>query len=175
MRTKLERLSKRRLDDYLAAVRRSRRLHSNLVNLPETEDGYLKYLKFARRRNQEHFFIVVADSNDVAGLVILSDIVRGYVQSATLAYCAFTPYAGRGYVREGCELGIRRAFHELKLHRVEASIQPLNERSRGIVRSLGFRLEGFSPRYIKISGKWRDHERWALLKEEWPPSGLSKG
>jgi ribosomal-protein-alanine N-acetyltransferase len=36
-----------------------------------------------------------------------------------------------------------------------------------LVQSLGFRLEGYSPRYLKIAGRWRDHERWALLKDEW--------
>lgn len=170
MRTRLERFSKRRLDDYLAAVRRSRRLHRSLVNLPGTEEGYLKFLRHSRRSNQNHFFITLTESEELAGMVILSEIVRGYVQSATVAYCAFTPHAGKGYVREGVEHGLKYAFDELKLHRVDASIQPKNERSRTIVQSLGFRLEGYSPRYIKISGKWCDHERWALLKEEWQPA-----
>jgi len=36
-----------------------------------------------------------------------------------------------------------------------------------MVQALGFRKEGYSPRYLKIGGRWRDHERWALLVEEW--------
>jgi ribosomal-protein-alanine N-acetyltransferase len=34
------------------------------------------------------------------------------------------------------------------------------------VERLGFRREGYSPRYLKIAGRWRDHVRWAILAEE---------
>lgn len=64
------------------------------------------------------------------------------------------------------ELAVGHAFHELGLHRVESNIQPGNHRSRTLVQRLGFRLEGFSPRYLYIAGGWRDHERWAKLADD---------
>ena len=70
-------------------------------------------------------------------------------------------------MREGLILTIRHAFRELRLHRLEANIQPINTRSIALVQSLGFRLEGYSPKYLKISGRWRDHERYALLAPQW--------
>ena len=58
------------------------------------------------------------------------------------------------------------AFGDLGLHRVEANIQPGNAASIALVKGAGFRLEGVSPRYLKIGGVWCDHERWAMTVEE---------
>jgi ribosomal-protein-alanine N-acetyltransferase len=62
---------------------------------------------------------------------------------------------------------VTHAFDTMKLHRLEANIQPANARSKALVKRLGFRREGMSPRYLKINGRWRDHERWAILSEDW--------
>jgi len=74
-------------------------------------------------------------------------------------------------MREALVAVLRLAFGPLRLHRVEANIQPRNRASIDLVRSLGFRREGYSRRYLKIGGRWRDHERWALLVEDCCPSG----
>jgi ribosomal-protein-alanine N-acetyltransferase len=69
---------------------------------------------------------------------------------------------------EGLALALAVAYRRLKLHRVEVNIQPGNASSIALVQSAGFTREGFSRRYLKIAGRWRDHERWAMLAEDWP-------
>jgi [ribosomal protein S5]-alanine N-acetyltransferase len=62
---------------------------------------------------------------------------------------------------------LRHAFGKLGLHRVEANIVPVNKPSIRLVKGAGFRKEGLSKRYLKIAGKWQDHERWVMLREDW--------
>ena len=103
----------------------------------------------------------------IIGFFNLSQIVRHGLQSAYLGYAAGKPFAGQGYMHEGIELVLRHAFMNMRLHRIEANIQPGNQASLALARGAGFRREGYSPRYLKIGGRWRDHERWAILAEEW--------
>jgi [ribosomal protein S5]-alanine N-acetyltransferase len=154
-------------EEFLRAVRRSRVLHRGWVSPPATSKRYREYLD--RERSETHlvFLVWVKRPRCLAGVVNVSEIVRGSFQSAYLGYYVFLPYAGRGLMREGIAKVIRHVFHRMRLHRLEANIQPDNRPSKALVRSLGFRREGFSPRYLKIAGRWRDHERWALLAEDW--------
>ena len=97
----------------------------------------------------------------------VNTIVLGALRSASLGWAAFVPHAGRGHLREGVDMALELSFTQLLLHRIEANIQPGNERSRQLAIRCGFRLEGFSPRYLEVGGEWRDHERWAILADEW--------
>jgi ribosomal-protein-alanine N-acetyltransferase len=94
--------------------------------------------------------------------------VRGAFESAYLGYYAFAPHAGRGYITEALALALDRAFGELGLHRVEVNVQPGNRRSLALVERLGFAREGYSKRYVRVAGRWRDHVRFAMLREDWP-------
>jgi len=164
----LEAPSARRKAEFLAAVRRSRRLHAPWVQPPATPSAFAGFLRRARSKTHSGFFVRLA-TGELIGVINLNEIVMGSFRGAYLGYYAFAPYNGRGYMKQGLVLALRRAFKELRLHRVEANVQPENEASIALVRGLGFRREGFSPRYLKIAGRWRDHERWAITAEEWKP------
>ena len=82
-----------------------------------------------------------------------------------MSYYVVEKFAEKGIIKTLLGLVINHAFGEMGLHRLEANIQPGNERSIRLVESLGFECEGYSPRYLKINGRWQDHERWALLSD----------
>lgn len=100
-------------------------------------------------------------------MIAINQIVRGNLQSAYLGFRIGAAYAGSGYMTLALPLVLRHAFDTLRLHRLEANIQPENDASIALVRRAGFTREGFSRRYLKINGRWRDHERWAILREDW--------
>jgi len=161
----------RHAEAFVRAVRRSRSLHRGLVSPPGDAEAFRQYVGALRQRNRLGFLVIVENSGEIAGVVNVSEIVRGVFRSAYLGYYAFLPHAGRGLLRRGLQQAIGHCFGDLKLHRLEANIQPENHRSIALVRGLGFRKEGFSPRYLKVCGRWRDHERWAILAEEWRHRG----
>jgi [ribosomal protein S5]-alanine N-acetyltransferase len=154
-------------DEVLRLNRASRRLHRGLVAAPLTARQWAAY--FARRRRPESpgFLVCRAEDGAIVGGININEIVRGAFKSGYLGYQIGAPFARRGYMTEALALTLKVAFGPLRLHRVEANIQPGNRASIALVRRAGFRREGLSPRYLKIGGRWRDHERWALTVEDW--------
>lgn len=151
---------------FLASVARSVRLHRPWVYAPSTPEALAEYL--AKHKDKRNLgFFVFSEAGELAGVVNLNEIVRGGFHNAYLGYYGFAPHDGLGYMAAGLSSAIASAFGEHKLHRLEANIQPANARSLALVKRLGFRKEGFSERYLKIGGKWRDHERWAITREDW--------
>jgi ribosomal-protein-alanine N-acetyltransferase len=159
--------------EFLDAARRSRRLHRHLAHPPLCTQEFRDFVRRARQSSYACHLVLDARTRALVGVINLNEIVRGSFQSAYLGYYALEPHAGRGFMSAGLAGVLRRAFRELGLHRLEANIQPGNVRSIALVRRFGFRREGFSPRYLKLGSRWRDHERWALLREEW--SAAHKG
>ncbi|HET8617281.1 MAG TPA: GNAT family N-acetyltransferase [Actinomycetales bacterium] len=147
---------------------------------PVDPDDILRHID-AQSDVHRTFLVVALDpegEHGVVGKINVTNVVRGRFQSGSLGYDAYDPYAGRGLFREGLALVVGVALTPgdrggMGLHRLEASVQPGNVTSAGVLRSLGFRHEGFTPRMLRLGGPdgredWRDHERYALTIEEWP-------
>lgn len=151
---------------FISAARASKRLHGRWVKAPQSVEEYRAYLH--RMQPPMHCPLLAEHlgQQELIGVFNLSQIVLGAFCSANLGYYAFAGQAGKGRMSEALSLVLKHAFGPLGLHRVEANIQPDNHGSIALVQRAGFRREGYSPRYLKINGRWRDHERWALLAEE---------
>jgi [ribosomal protein S5]-alanine N-acetyltransferase len=158
-------------DEFLTQARASAELHHPWYSMPTTPEEFRAYLTRYAQPATEGFLVCVLGSGAMAGVITIDSIVRGRFQSASVSYAAFAPTAGKGYMSEGLALVLEYAFTELRLHRLEANIQPGNQASLRLVQRLGFRREGYSPAMLFIDGAWRDHERWAITREmtDFPP------
>ncbi|HSU26139.1 MAG TPA: GNAT family protein [Pyrinomonadaceae bacterium] len=130
-------------------------------------DAFARLLAGAKLETNECFLICRTLDSAVCGQINFSQIFRRGFQSAYLGYQLFHRFTGHGYMTEAVGLALGHAFNELRLHRVEANVQPNNSPSIAVLERNGFVKEGFSRRYLKIGGRWRDHERWAIIKEDW--------
>jgi [ribosomal protein S5]-alanine N-acetyltransferase len=148
--------------EFLDLVSVSTDLHRPWMSLPSTPQQFQAYVARYEQPDEESLLVCVRDTGAIAGMVNINSIIRGRLQSGALAYAAFAPSAGQGYLTEGLDLVVRYAFEQLRLHRLEAQIQPDNDASIRLVRRVGFRHEGLSPEFLFIDGAWRDHERWAI-------------
>jgi ribosomal-protein-alanine N-acetyltransferase len=154
-------------DEFLSLARASRALHHPWVSPPRDQAAFTAYVDRNGGDDYRGFLACRREDGAMVGVVNLSQVFRGSFNNAYLSFYGFAPFVRKGYMTEAVDLALRHAFRSMGLHRVEANLQPANERSRALVERLGFRLEGFSPRYLKVAGRWTDHERWALLAEEW--------
>jgi ribosomal-protein-alanine N-acetyltransferase len=155
--------------EFLALMHASRSFHRGRVDPPLTNAAFARYLGQLRESDRKGFAICRREDAAIVGVINLNGISRGAVHSAFLGYYLGAAHAGRGYMREALELVQRHAFREMRLHRLEADIQPDNAASIALVRSCGFRFEGYMRRFLKIGGRWRDHVIYACLADEWRP------
>jgi ribosomal-protein-alanine N-acetyltransferase len=107
----------------------------------------------------------------IIGQLTVSSIVWGSAMMATLGYWVDQARAGHGIAPTAVAMVTDHCFRTLGLHRMEINIRPENGPSLRVVEKLGFRDEGYRPRYLHINGEWADHRAFALTSEE-VPDGL---
>lgn len=170
LRVELSPLTLAEQEEFCSLTTASVGLHMPWMQLPLTAEDFTAWMRRFDDGVNRGFLIRERETGVAAGMVNINSIIRGRCQGASLGYAAFAPSAGRGYLTEGLTLALRHAFEDLRLHRLEANIQPANTASLALVRRLGFRYEGLSPAYLFIDGAWRDHERWAITAPSpWTP------
>ena len=149
--------------EFVRAALDSKVLHAHWVSPPLTVQAFRARLERMQPPSNYAFAVRRVDTGALIGCVEVTNVIRGLFLSAYLGYYAFAGHERQGFMSEGLALVAKHAFGPLRLHRLEANVQPDNLSSISLLQRCGFSKEGYSPRYLKIRGRWRDHERWALL------------
>jgi ribosomal-protein-alanine N-acetyltransferase len=134
------------------------------VTAPTDAVSFKRYVARFDGVSNYGFVVYLPSTRELVGAINLTNVIFGAFRSGYLGYFAFAGFEGKGYMAQGLRAVARHAFKQIKLHRLEANIQPMNLTSIALVRACGFEQEGYSRKYLKIGGRWCDHERWALVK-----------
>jgi [ribosomal protein S5]-alanine N-acetyltransferase len=132
--------------------------------------GRAQFEEFRKRFDGDaafSFMICRKEGGEAVGSISLFEIVHRSRKVGVVGYLIGAPFFRQGYATEALQLVLRFAFRQLKLHRIEANIQPHNVASLALVKRAGFICEGRARGFLKIAGQWRDHQRWAILAEDW--------
>ena len=110
--------------------------------------------------------IMSPEQDRVLGVCNFNNIVRGIFLACHLGYAMDERFSGRGLMQEALSVAIPFAFERLQLHRIMASYMPHNQSSGTVLSKLGFRVEGYAERYLKINGHWEDHILTSKLMDD---------
>lgn len=122
--------------------------------------GFEKWLK-ARKKLQEKDLVYVLgifnrDTGENIGTIDFSIIRRLSLQWANLGYAIHNHLWGRGYAKEATRASLDIAFDVLKVHRVEAAVDPGNLASIKVAKGIGMAKECKRRQFIYDLGQWHD-------------------
>jgi len=149
-------------EELLKLTRFSREMHEPWISPPLNDASFHSYINRTETDDHEGFVLCLKESDVIIGVINVNNIVKGSFRNASLGYYVGSKYFGNGYMEEGLILVTEYAFKILSLHRLEANVQPDNQKSKDLVKRCGFRKEGMSEAFLFIDGEWKDHERWAI-------------
>jgi ribosomal-protein-alanine N-acetyltransferase len=131
---------------------------------------FRKFLKknedFVKRGVIYHFAAFEKKTGRLIGMVLIALPVRFNVQSARLSYGIFNNYWKHGFAKELVMASAEFAFRKLKLHRLEAEIQPHNIASISVAKAVGFQYEGMRRAAVYFNKRWNDHVVYSLIAED---------
>jgi ribosomal-protein-alanine N-acetyltransferase len=135
-----------------------------------TRSSFRRRLRQAQRELRDdhgYAYLIFSEASlALLGGLSISNVRRGVAQTASLGYWMGAPHAGRGYMTDAVCAAVQFAFAHLRLNRLEAACLPSNAASKRVLDKVGFKLEGRARRYLKIDGRWQDHDLYALLHDD---------
>ena len=122
--------------------------------------------KFATRRLFQ-WGIASRETGELLGTCGLGSVLLKH-RRAEVGFVLRRDKWGRGLATEALRVLLAFCFEKLDLHRIEADVDPQNERSLRLLERQGFRREGLLRERWHHLGESRDGIFLGLLRGEWP-------
>ena len=128
---------------------------------------YIERIHYSlRRRELLQWGIAEADADAVVGTCTLTHLSLTH-RRAEIGFALKQACWGRGLGSEAVAAVLGFAFGDLGLNRIEADVDPRNERSLKLLDRLGFRREGHLRERYFMNGERQDAILMAMLHSEW--------
>ena len=119
-----------------------------------------------RRRSSMKWGIAESETDRVIGTVTLFNLNLDN-RRAEIGYGLDRDFWRQGYMNEALQAVLSFAFNVLKLHRLEADVDPRNVGSIRSLEKLGFQREGYLRERWHVNGEIQDAYFYGLLQPEW--------
>ena len=120
---------------------------------------------FARREGIR-WGVTLRGADEVIGSCGLFKFDEGFHRAET-GYELRRAYWRQGIMSEAMRALLRFGFMEMRLRRIEATLDDANAASKELLRSLGFTHEGTLRQRFAWHGEFRDEGYFGLLRDEW--------
>lgn len=137
-----------------------------LATLDEVRAYIAEIHRFFRRRQLFQWGVATRDAGTVIGTCTLTQYSPVH-ERAEIGFAIRQSHWGQGLGTEAVTALVDFAFESLGLHRLEADVDPRNERSLRLLYRLGFRREGILRARYFVNGERQDALMLALLRSEW--------
>lgn len=134
------------------------------INLSVDEGWFNSYMN--NRSNQVRCAIVTEDSDEILGLVSLTNINQLNQSAVFHIMIGENKNQGKGIGTFAVKEMLKHAFNNLNLHRVELSVLATNERAQNLYEKCGFTKEGTLRKNTYKDGIFVDMHIYSILKEE---------
>jgi len=127
--------------------------------------SYDQHLEALECKDLDHSIIERVDDNSRVGYLILSGLTDGN-QNIEFRRIVITE-KNKGYGRVAVCLVKKRAFEELKAHRLWLDVKEHNSRARHLYQSEGFRTEGILRECVKADDGFESLVVMSMLRDEY--------
>lgn len=85
---------------------------------------------------------------------------------AEIGYTLRTEFQGQGYASEGAGALVDHLLATTEVHRIEASLDPVNVPSMRVLEAVGMTFESLTRQSYPLRGRWDDDLRYAMLRDD---------
>lgn len=137
-----------------------------LTDLAAAEALYQQIMRGFTARSLFQWGITERKTEAVVGTCTLASLSSEH-RRAEVGFALARAVWGRGYISEALPALLDFAFETLDLHRLEADVDPRNERSIRAIERLGFEREGYLRERYHVNGELQDAVLYGLLRRDW--------